>query len=91
MFPVASLILLEPILDGQLREQASDAASMLLGPNGYTEYIIVPLWFELSLILKLGKFVHFLYDGFSLGLVKLRLAIHYLRLPCLKPLKATFM
>ena len=44
--------------------------------------VLVPLDFELSLILKFDKFVHFLCDGFDLGFVKMWLAIHYLRLPC---------
>jgi hypothetical protein len=63
---------------------------MLFGPNGCTKHILVPLGFELSLLLKLGKLVHFLYRHFDLGLVKCRLAIHYLRLPCLKLEIATF-
>jgi hypothetical protein len=69
---------------------AFDTAFMLFGPNGCTGHILVPLRFELSLLLKLCKFVHFLCHRFGLGLVKLRLAIHYLRLPCLKPHPATF-
>jgi hypothetical protein len=59
MLPIAIPVLLEPILDGNLRGQASDAASMLFGPNGYTEHILVPLGFELSLLLELVKFVLF--------------------------------
>jgi hypothetical protein len=90
MPPVASSVLLEPILDGQLRGHTSDAAFMLFGPNGCAEHILVPLWFELALLLRLVKFVHFLCHNFGLRLVKFRLAIHYLRLPCLKPLAATF-
>jgi hypothetical protein len=58
---------------------------MLFGPNGCTEHILVPLGFELSLLLELVKFIHFFSHRFDLELVKLRLAIHYLRLPCLKP------
>jgi hypothetical protein len=42
------------------------------------------------LLLKLGKLVHFLCHRFGLGLVKCKLAIHYLRLPCLKLEIATF-
>jgi hypothetical protein len=56
---------------------------MLFGPNGCTKDILVPLGFELS------KFIHLLCHRFGLGLVKLRLAIHYLRLSCLKPEIAT--
>jgi hypothetical protein len=82
---MASLVLLEPMLDSQLRGQASDPASMLFGPNGYIEHILVLLGFELSLLLELIKFVHFFCHRFDIGLVKVRLAIHYLRLSCLKP------
>jgi hypothetical protein len=85
MPPVASPVLLEPILDGKLRGHASDAASMLFGPNGCTYYILVLLGFEISLLLKLTKFIHFLCHRFDLGLVKFSIAISYLRLPCLKP------
>jgi hypothetical protein len=63
---------------------------MIFEPNGYTKAILIPLGFELFLLLKLGKFVHFLCHCFGLGLVKLRLAIRYLRLPCLKPQITTF-
>jgi hypothetical protein len=63
---------------------------MLFGPNGCTEHILIPLGFELSLLLALVKFVYFFCHHFSLGLVKLWLAIHYLRLPCFKPHPSTF-
>ena len=53
---------------------------MLFGPKGYTKHILVPLGFELSLTLKVGKFIYFLCDGFSLGCVKMWIAFHYLRL-----------
>ena len=56
MAPVPSPVLLEPILDAQLRGHAFDMTSMLFGPNGYTELILLPMWFELSLFLKLDKF-----------------------------------
>jgi hypothetical protein len=59
MLLIAIPVLLEPILDGKLRGQASDAASMLFGSNGCTEHILVPLGFELSLLLELVKFLHF--------------------------------
>jgi hypothetical protein len=72
-------------------EDPSDAAAMLFGPNGCTtKDNLVPLGFELTLLLKLVRFVHFLGHRFGLGLVKLRLAIHYLRLPCLKPERDKF-
>jgi hypothetical protein len=87
---VVSPVLLEPIPDGQLRGHASDTASMLFGPNGCTKHILNPLGFEFSLLLKLGKLVHFLCHCFGLRLVKCRLAIHYLRLSCLKLEIATF-
>jgi hypothetical protein len=56
MAPVSSPIILEPILDGQLRGHISNAASMLFGANSYIEHILLPIAFELSLFLKLGKF-----------------------------------
>ena len=82
-------VLLEPIPKGQLRGHASDAASILFGPKGCTKHILVPLGFELSLTLKVGKFIYFLCDGFGLWFVKMWLAIHYLRLPCFKSEPAT--
>jgi len=80
---------LEPILKGQLREHASDAVSMFFGPKGCIEHILVPLGFELSLTLKVCKFIHFLCNGFGLWFIKMWLAIHYLRLPCFNPEPAT--
>jgi hypothetical protein len=64
MLSIASLVLLEPILDGQLSGQASNP--MLFGPNGYTEHILVPLGFELSLLQELVKFIHFFCHRFGL-------------------------
>ena len=56
MAPVASTVLLEPILDGQLRAHSSDVASILFGPNSCTEQILLPIAFELFFFLKLDEF-----------------------------------
>ena len=55
MAPVPSPVLLEPISDAQLRGHTSNMASMLFGPNGRTEHILLPIGFELTFFLKLGK------------------------------------
>jgi hypothetical protein len=78
------------VKERDLRGHASGVASMLFGPNGCTKDILVPLGFELFLLLKLGKFVHFLCYRFDPGLVKLNLDIQYLRYTCLKLEIATF-
>ena len=48
MAHVPNLVLLEPILDAQLRGHTSNTASMLFGPNGRTEHIFLPIGFELT-------------------------------------------
>jgi len=56
MTPVPGSVLLELILDAQLRGHASNVASMLFGPNSCTEQILLPIAFELFFFLKLNEF-----------------------------------
>ena len=56
MAPVPSLVLLKTILDAQLRGHASEAASMLVGPNSYTKNTLLLNGLDVSLFLKLDKF-----------------------------------
>ena len=90
MAPVASTVLLEPILDGQLRAHSSDAASILFGPNSCTEHVLLLTGFELSFFLEARQVLTSFYHRFGLGLIKLRFSYNYLWLTCLKPLPTTF-